>query len=146
MTKKFERKTVEIGTKRIPLRKLIHGKEIREAAKALEDFRLVFNEQELLYGAKLTVKMDTYGEAVLVAKRFETDNEMNKRLEAARIAAEQKAERDRKRKIMEAERAKKREAERKQNVVTHIKEMAKSNNLTIDELFESLLNEVDKTN
>jgi hypothetical protein len=134
MAKTNERKTIEIGTKRIPLKKLLNGKEIREAAKALEDFRLVFNEQELLYGAKLIVKVDTYGEAVLIARRPETDNEMFKRLEKARIAAEERAERERKRKIAEAERAKKREAERKQNVVTHIKEMAKANNLTVEEL------------
>jgi hypothetical protein len=134
MAKTNERKLVELGTKRIPLRKLIHGKEIREAAKALEDFRLVFNEFELLQGAKLTVKMDTYGEATLVAKRLESDNELAKRLEKARIAAEERAERERKRKLAEAERAKRQEAERKINVVKHIKDMAKANNLTVEEL------------
>jgi hypothetical protein len=54
MTKKTDqRKTIQVGSKRIPLNKLLHGKEIREAAKALEDFRLKLNEEEFLYGAKL---------------------------------------------------------------------------------------------
>jgi len=136
MTKKLERKKVEMGKKRIPLRKLLHGKDIRTAAKALEDFRLVYNDQEMLYGATLTIKMDTYGEAVLYAHRLETDNEMNKRLDAARIAAEEKAERERKRKLQEAERAKKLAAERKQNVAQRIKEMVLSNGLSIEEITE----------
>jgi uncharacterized protein YaiL (DUF2058 family) len=136
MTKKLERKKVEMGKKRIPLRKLLHGKDIRTAAKALEDFRLAFNEQEMLYGATLTIKMDSYGEAVLYAHRLETDNEMNKRLDAARIAAEEKAERERKRKLQEAERAKKLAAERKQNVAQRIKEMVISNGLSIEEITE----------
>jgi len=138
MAKANERKTVEIGKKRIPLRKLIHGKEIREAAKALEDFRLHLNEQELLYGAKIIVRMDTYGEAVMVARRLETDNEYFARLEKARIAAEEKAERDRKRKLMEAEKAKRQAAERKQNVAQRVKEMALSNGVSVEELTEML--------
>ena len=139
MTKKtISRKLVEIGKKRIPLRKLLHGKEIREAAKALEDFRLVLNEQELLFGAKLTVKMDSYGEAVLYAHRLETDKEYNDRLEKARIAAEEKAEREKKRKLQEAERAKKLAAERKQNVAQRIKEMALSNGFSIEEITEMI--------
>lgn len=137
-TKPPQRKTVEIGKKRIPLRKLLHGKDIRTAAKALEDFRLTFNEAEILYGAKLTVKMDTYGEAVLYAHRLETDNEMMKRIEAARIKAEEKAEREKKRKIVEAEKAKRQAAERKQNVAQRVKEMALSNGLSVEELTEML--------
>lgn len=134
MTKTPERKRVEIGSKRIPLKKLLNGKEIRDAAKALEDFRLHFNEHEILYGAKLTIKMDTYGEAVLYAHRPESDNEMAKRIETARILAEEKAERARKRKLMEAEREKKRQAERKENIAQRVKEMALSNGVTIEEL------------
>lgn len=138
MTKKIDRKQVEIAKKRIPLRKLLHGKEIREAAKALEDFRLNFNEQEIMLGAKLTIKMDSHGEAVLYAHRPETDNEYLARLEKARIAAEQKAEREHKRKLAEAERAKRVEADRKKNVAKSIKEMVKANNISVDELEELL--------
>ena len=138
MTKKNDHKKVELARKRIPLRKLLNGKEIREAAKALEDFRLCFNEQEILFGATLTIKMDTYGEAVLYAHRPETDKEYQDRLEKARIAAEAKAERERKRKLAAAERAKQAEANRKVNVAKSIKEMVKANNLTVDELAELL--------
>jgi len=138
MTKKLDRKTVEIGKKRIPLRKLLHGKEIREAAKALEDFRLGLNEQELLYGAKLTVKMDSYGEAVLYAHRLETDKEYADRIEKARIAAEQKAERERKRKLMEVERAERAKEIQKQKALESILSIAKANGLGNEEL-EKLL-------
>jgi len=62
MTKTTQRKTVEVARKRVPLRKLLHGKEIRAAAKALEDFRMNLNEAEFLYGAKITLTMDTFGE------------------------------------------------------------------------------------
>ena len=138
MTKKLTRKSVELAKKRIPLRKLLHGKDIRSAAKALEDFRLVFNEQEMLFGATLTVKMDAYGEAVLYAHRPETDNEYEKRLEAARIAAEQKAERERKRKLMAEEKAKRDNEMRKVRTAEHIKEMAKANGLSVNELVDLL--------
>ena len=134
MAKTNERKTVEIGKKRIPLRKLLHGKEIRAAAKALEDFRLVYNEEEILYGAKLTIKMDSYGEAHLYAHRPESDNEMEKRIEQVRLAAEAKAEREKKRKLVEAEREKKRQADRKKNIADRVKEMALSNGVSIEEL------------
>lgn len=134
MTKKLTRKTVELAHKRIPLRKLLHGKDIRTAAKCLEDFRLAFNEHEILYGATLTIKMDTYGEAVLYAHRPETDKEYNDRLEKARLAEEAKKEREAKRKLMAAEKAKRDAAERKKNIAERIKEMALSNGVTLDEL------------
>ena len=137
-TKKLDRKTVEIGKKRIPLKKLLHGKDIRSAAKALEDFRLVFNEQEMLFGATLTIKMDPYGEASLHAHRPETDNEYAKRLEAARIAAEQKAEREKKRKLMAAEKAKRDAEIRKANIAERVKEMAIGNGISLAELTEML--------
>jgi hypothetical protein len=140
MTKKLTRKTVELAHKRIPLRKLLHGKDIRTAAKALEDFRLVYNEQEILFGATLTVKMDTYGEAVLYAHRPETDKEYADRLEKARLAEEAKKEREAKRKLMVAEKAKRDAEMRKQNVAQRIKEMATSNGVSIEELTEMLKN------
>ena len=67
---KLDRKTVEIDRKRIPLRTLIHGKEIRDAAKALEDFRVKLNEKEFLYGAKLYVDWKDYGTVDIVARRL----------------------------------------------------------------------------
>ena len=87
--KTTDRKTLQIKKLRIPLRKLLDGKEIREAAKNLEDFRLKMNELEILQGAKLTVKYDNWDSTFdLVATRPETDAEMNDRLEKARLAAE----------------------------------------------------------
>ena len=138
MDKKNERKTVEVGRKRVPLKKLLHGKEIRVAAKALEDFRLQLVEQEFLLGAKITLHFDSYGDLTAVAKRPETDNEMFKRLEKARLVAEAKAERERKRKIAEAERAKKIEADLKKDAVNTIKRLVQNNNLTPEELAELL--------
>lgn len=134
MKKALERKMVEIGKKRVPLRKLIHGKEIREASKAIEDFRLNFNEEEFMLGAKLVLKWETGGDAYLYALRLETDNEYSKRLEAHRIAEEQKAERARKRKLAEAERLKRLERDRKNNAVSTIENLIKANGLTPEDL------------
>jgi len=134
MKKVTDRKLVEIGKKRVPLRKLIHNKEIREAAQALEDFRLNFNEQEILLGAKLIVKYEAGGDAMLYALRPETDNEYSKRLEAYRIAEEQKAERAQKRKLQEAERQRKLESERKNDALASIERLIKSNGLTPKDL------------
>jgi hypothetical protein len=118
MAKKQDRKTVEIGRKRIPLRSLMHGKEIREAARAIEDFRMKMNEQEFLYGAKLYIDWVDYNSASVVARRPETDKEYADRLERARVAEEQKREREKKRKAAEelrkaqvAERARKKDLE-----------------------------------
>jgi len=104
-----ERKTVQIKTIRIPLVKLLHGKEIRAAAKALEDFRLKMKEEEILQGATLTVKRDAWDRDFnLVATRLETDKEMADRIEKARLAAEAKKRREAEKKAAEA----KREADR----------------------------------
>ncbi len=46
--KATQRKTIEIARKKIPLRSLMHGKEIRDAAAAVEQFRMKLNEQEFL--------------------------------------------------------------------------------------------------
>jgi hypothetical protein len=128
------RKLVEVGRKRVPLRKLLHGKEIRDAATALEEYRLHLNEAEFLYGAKITLTMDTYGECIAVAKRPETDSEYNARLEKARLAEEAKREREIKRAAeAEIKAAKKAETQRKQAIET-LKTMMKHNNVTIEDL------------
>ncbi len=141
---KLDRKTVEIKKVRIPLRKLLHGKEIRTAAKSLEDYRLKLLEEEFMLGAKLTVKMEPFGDAILVATRLETDKEYADRLEKARIAAEAKKEREAKRKLYLLEKAKRDEENRKKNVAKTIQDMVKANNLTLEEL-QTLLKVVDKT-
>jgi hypothetical protein len=129
---KQDRKLVEIGRKRIPLRTLLHGKEIRDAAKSLEGFRMKLNEQEFLYGAKLYVDWDNYNEVDIVARRPETDKEYSDRLERARIAAEQKALREQKR-VAEAEQRAQREIIRKKlEAVDLIQKLAKGAGISVD--------------
>lgn len=132
MSKKLEKKTIEIGSKRIPLRQLLHGKEIREAAKALEDFRMKLNEQEFLYGAKITVKWDNYGDVYAVARRLETDKEFADRIEKARLAAEAKKEREAKRKLQAEVRAREEAANQKKRTAEYIKKLAKDAGLSVD--------------
>lgn len=138
MTESTKRKTVEVARKRVPLRKLFHGKEIRDAAKALEDFRLNLNEAEFLYGGKITLTMDSYGECTAVAKRPETDNELANRIEKARLAAVAKQEREVKRKLAEVEKKKRDEETRKARTIEQMKSMVKANGLTVDDLKELL--------
>jgi pyruvate/2-oxoglutarate dehydrogenase complex dihydrolipoamide acyltransferase (E2) component len=125
------RKTVEVARKRVPLRKLLHGKEIREAAAALESFRLNLNEAEFLYGAKITLTMDSYGECIAVAKRPETDKEYAGRVEKARIAAEQKAERERKRQEAAALKAAWEEANKRARAAETIRKIAQEHGITV---------------
>lgn len=131
-----ERKTVEIGRKRIPFKKLFDGKEIREAAKALENFRLCFNEAEILYGAKLTIHMGTYydNEASLVAARPETDNEYDERIAKAERAAELKVKRAAEKKEADRLKAIEKEANKQKDALEKIREVAKANGLTIKQL------------
>lgn len=129
-----KRKMVDCGRKRVPLKKLFHGKEIREAAAALEEFRLHLNEAEFLYGAKITLQMDAYGECIAIAKRPETDNEYNARLEKARLDALAKIEREQKKALAAVEKAKRDEETRKIRAAQSIKDMAKANGITKEEL------------
>lgn len=138
MSKANHRKRIEIGSKRIPMKKLLHGKEIREAAKALEDFRMNLNEQEFLYGAKITIQVKEYGETYAVASRLETDKEFEERLEKARLAAEAKKERERIRKLKEAERARIEAEMRKERIAQHIKDLASTNGLTKQDVLDIL--------
>lgn len=135
---KHERKLIEIDRKGIPLRTLIHGKEIRDAAKSLEDFRMKLNEKEFLYGAKLFVDWHDYGTVDIVARRPETDSELAERIERLRIAAEQKAERERKRKLAAEQRAIREKALEKQRAIEALKNMAKANGLTAKDIQEML--------
>jgi len=127
LTKKF----IELDKKRIPLRQLLHGKEIREAARALEDFRMKLNEQEFLYGAKITIKWENYGEAYAVARRLETDKEFEDRIEKARLAAEAKAERERLRKLKEAKLREQEELNKKARVAEYIQKLAREAGIAV---------------
>jgi hypothetical protein len=132
MSKPLVKKTIEIDRKRIPLRNLLHGKEIREAAKALEDFRMKLNEKEFLYGAKISVQWDNYGDVYAVARRPETDTEFADRIEKARLAAEIKKEREAKRKLQAEIRAREEEKNRKERAADYIRKVAKEHGISVD--------------
>ncbi len=136
MSKALAKKTIEIDSKRIPLRQLLHGKEIREAAKALEDFRLKLNDKEILYGAKIFIKWDNYGDVYAVARRLETDKEFEDRVEKARIAAEAKKERERIKRLKEEQRARDEEMHRKERAAEYIRKVAREHGLSVDILDE----------
>ena len=141
MTKTTQRKTVEVARKRVPLRKLLHGKEIRAAAKALEDFRMNLNEAEFLYGAKITLMMDPSfgGDCVAVAKRPETDKEFADRMEKARVAAEAKRAREAKRKAENEKLAIEAAFRRRAQAAEYIRNVAKEHGITSDELVDILV-------
>ena len=103
------RKEVEIARKRVPLRKLFHGKEIREAMAEMEKFRQQFNEQEFFYGAKVTLLM-VEGDVIASVRRLETDKEYEKRLEKIKQEELAKLERQRAKDLREQERARQKEA------------------------------------
>lgn len=131
------RKEVEVAHKRVPLKKLFHGKELREAMAELEKFRQQFNEQEFFYGAKVYLDV-SYGEVMAHVRRPETDNEYNKRIELERIEQEAKAERRRIREIKAKERAERRRIEEqeqaevlRQREIEHVKSMARKLNMTV---------------
>lgn len=139
MTKTTQRKTVEVARKRVPLKKLLHGKEIRAAAKALEDFRMNLNEAEFLYGAKITLTVDTYGECTAVAKRLETDKEFADRMERARIAAEAKRAREAKRKAENEKLAIEAAFRRRAQAAEYIRNVAKEHGITSADLVDILV-------
>lgn len=135
---KLYRKNVEIGRKRIPLRKLLHGKTIRDAAKALEEFRLTFNEEEILLGATLTVKHSGYDEFTLVAHRPETDKEYNDRLEKERLAEEKRREAAQRKKERDEAKRRFEEENKKLKAIELIRELASKNGFTEEEITKLL--------
>lgn len=133
------RKTIEVDRRRVPLKKLLHGKEIREAAAALEEFRLKMNEAEFLYGARIVLQMSEYNECNAVAKRLETDKEYADRLEKARLAAEAKKERELKRKAEVAAKALRAQEEQRLKAVEYVKSMVKEHKISTDDLVDVLV-------
>ena len=132
-----ERQYVELKRKRLSLCKLLHGLEIREAAKNIEKQRLLFNEEEILLGAKISIKMPTYNEVYLVAEKPETDNEYAARLEKLRLEEEAKAERKRKRDAAAAASIQRKKDRERESLKKQIQELAKT--LSEDELKALLL-------
>lgn len=139
---KQDRKTVEIARKKIPLRTMLHKKEIREAAKALENFRLKFKEEEFLYGGRITVEWNDYSNSVeAVVRRPETDKEYEDRLEKLRIAEEQKQQREIKKQQQEQQRRAEMERRKKEMAVEIIKSKARELGLDDKDLVD-ILNKV----
>ena len=135
---KLKRKQIELKSERVPLKKLLNGFEIREAAQNLENFRLKLNEQEILYGAKIKIKVADYGECYMVAVREESDQEYNARVEKARVLAEQRAQARQRREAQQAQR--KREAEKlaKSQAVQNLKAQMRASGLTVSDLIDAL--------
>ena len=134
----LKRKQIEIKSERVPLKKLLNGYEIREAARNLENFRLKLNEYEILYGAKIKLKVADYGDCYMTAVREESDAEYSKRVEKARVLAEQRAINAQRRIAREAER--KREAEKlaKSQALESLKQQMRMSGLTVSDLVEIL--------
>lgn len=93
-----DRVLVTIGTHRMPLRSIIHGKEIREAMAGMEKFRQKFNEKEFLYGARVYLDYRD-GECYAILRRPETDKEYAERQAWLAEQAAKKAERKRLREL-----------------------------------------------
>ena len=134
----LKRKQIEIKSERVPLKKLLNGYEIREAARNLENFRLKLNEYEILHGAKIKLKVADYGETYMTAVREETDAEYSKRVERARVLAEQRAEAKRRREAQQQQR--KREAEKlaKSQAVQNLKQQMRAAGLSVSDLIDAL--------
>lgn len=138
-----DRKLVEIKRKRLPLKKLLHGHEIREAMAQMEQFRRQFNEEEFFYGGQLYLEVVDYDRIDAVCKRLETDKEYNERMEAIRAREQLKFEREQKRLEREEQRRLRKEAEAKAAAETQrlndleaLKAMARKLGLSAKELAE----------
>jgi hypothetical protein len=126
----LEAKKVKIKEQRIPMIKLLKDKDLRTAAKNLEDFRLKFREEEILYGATLTVKYDNWThEFKVVAERFETTEETLARVEKERLAAEAKKRREAEKKAAEAKREADRLATEQRKAFDMIHELARKHGI-----------------
>ena len=90
-----DRKLIEIGHKRVPLKKIFHKKDFATALAELKEFRTYFAEQEILYKAKVIFEFE-YDYCIARSFRPENDKELNERLEQERLAREAKLERARK--------------------------------------------------
>jgi hypothetical protein len=135
----LEAKKIKIKEQRIPLVKLLNGKDLRTAAKALEDFRMKFREEEILFGAALTVKYDTWNRDFhVVAERLETSEETLARVEKERLAAEAKKKREAERKVREAKAKEEREQRRIAEALDDLRKHAMIHGISLDRLVDSL--------
>lgn len=134
----LKRKQIELKSERVPLKKLLNGYEIREAAKNLENFRLKLNEQEILYGAKIKLKVADYGECYMTAVREETDEEYAKRVERARVLAEQRVQAKLRRDALQAQRQREAEKLARSEAVQNLKQQMRAAGLSVSDLIDVL--------
>lgn len=104
-----ERILVTIGRKRVPIKRILHGRELREAMAEFELFRQQFNEQEFLLGGRVYLQWSD-GECWAECRRPETDREYAARQQWLAEQAALKAERKRVRELRAHERALKAQA------------------------------------
>lgn len=109
-----DRKLVEIGHKRVPLKKIFHKKDFATALAELKEFRTYFAEQEILYKAKVIFEFE-YDYCIARSFRPENDKELAERLEQERQAREAKLERARKKAERDKIRAQKAELKAQQD-------------------------------
>lgn len=136
----FDRINVEIKRKRIPLKKILHGKEIREAMADLEKFRQQFNEEEFFYGAKVYLTFEN-GEAMAIVRRPETDTEYDKRIDILKKKELDKIEKEQLRELIEIDRLEKirketaaREVRKRTENIEIVKAMARELGLTAEDI------------
>ncbi len=134
----LKRKQIELKSERVPLKKLLNGYEIREAAQNLENFRLKLNEYEILYGARIKLKVADYGECSMTAVREETDEEYAKRVERARILAEQRQQAKQRRDALQAQRRREAEKLAKSQAVENLKQQMRAAGLSVSDLVDIL--------
>jgi hypothetical protein len=133
---------IKIKEQRIPMVRLLNGKEIRDAASSLEQYRLKMVEQEFLFGATLRIKYDTDNrDFTLIAERLETESEVARRLEKAAAAAEAKRIREEKRRADEIAREEKRKKEMTARKISEVKatlDKLLSEGISLDDLVDGL--------
>lgn len=108
-----DRLLVEISKQRVPLKKILHGREIREAMAEMEKFRRQFNEEEFMLGAKVYLSYNEY-ECWAIIKRPESDREYQARQDYLQEKQRMQAERARIKQLKEYEAEQKRIAEEQQ--------------------------------
>ena len=79
MAIKHDREEVEMTRKRIPLTRILNGREFSDMLDEMKKFRAQFAEEEFLYKANVYIHF-SHREAMAIVRRPETDKEYSKRM------------------------------------------------------------------
>lgn len=145
VSKKKERLVVELAKERVPLRQVMHNKNLNDAAQSLKDIRAKWPklaELEFIHKATLRIKWIDYDTVYLIAERLETDNEYAKRMDELRRLEQQAKERAKRKAEQEAFRAAARKQAQMTNAVKTIADIASANGISredLDRLMDALL-------